>query len=68
MSNKKYTVKYYKGDKPIVFKANRSGITELLSGDAKGCFMEVKISDNMPVDLHNLIAKHNQKTIKNEQQ
>ncbi len=66
MSKERYTVRYYgRNNNPVITAVSNYGeLYELLKGDAKGCFMETRISDNMPVAMHNLVADHN-KTTKN---
>ncbi len=64
MNKKNYTVKYYKHDVPtITTVTDTKNLKDLLNGLAKNCFMEVKINENMPVAMHNLIADHNKKTL-----
>lgn len=41
--------------------ANKSALEKIIKGDAKNSIIECKIGDNMPILLHNIIAKHNLK-------
>jgi hypothetical protein len=58
----RYTVRYTKeGSATITAVSNYMDLSDLLKGDAKGAIVESKISENMPLTMHNEIAKHNGK-------
>lgn len=58
--SKKYAVKYYKEEAPIIrHVSNYAELNVLLSADAIGCFMECKPHEKMPLKMHNRIAAHN---------
>ncbi len=62
--SKKYSIKYYKDDKPIVRAVgDYTELNVLLSGDAKGCFVNCKDGESLPVKLNSLIADHNKKLL-----
>jgi len=59
--SKRYSIKYYKDDKPIVRAvSDYTELNVLLSGDAKGCFVHCKEDDKFPAKMQNLIVIHNQ--------
>jgi len=62
MSKKRYTIRYTKGKMSTITAAsNWPELIDLLKGDAAGAFVEIKISEGMPLIMHNAIADHNSK-------
>lgn len=57
---KKFTVRYQTQGKTVISSVSTiSEVKKLISQDAKSSAIETKPSQNMPVPMHNLIAKHN---------
>ncbi|MBP9793318.1 MAG: hypothetical protein KBC56_04900 [Flavobacterium sp.] len=59
---KNYSVRYFLKNMPCTIRVSTiKDVKNLIAGDASQSEIETKISENMPIKMHNLIAKHNEK-------
>ncbi len=59
---KEYTLKYIKdNERFIISVSTESDLMDVLNNRADGVIVETKISEDMPLWMHNAIAKHNKK-------
>lgn len=58
---KRYTIRYTdtQGAATTTAISNYSDLIDILKGNAKGSIVETKMHENMPLVLHDAIAKHN---------
>lgn len=58
---KRYTIRYTdpEGSATTTAISNYSDLMDILKGNAKDSIVETKMHENMPLVLHNAIAKHN---------
>ena len=62
----RYTVRIKKGEVAIVTTVtDYVDLMDFLE-TAKGCIIETKIFENMPVEMHNAIGAHNKETRDNQ--
>lgn len=61
-TKKIYVIRYTKKRRStLTGVSNYSELMDLLKGSAKGAFIETRMSDNMPLVMHNACADHNTK-------
>lgn len=58
---KRYTIRYTdtQGAATTTAISNYSDLMDILKGSAKDSIVETRVHENMPIALHNAIAKHN---------
>jgi hypothetical protein len=65
--SRKYTIRFTEsGASSITAVSNYSDLMDLVKGSAAKAIIETKMSEGMPLTMHNAIADHNAKVRANE--